>query len=159
MTQADGTGDARPTNEATSDLWMIVAIVQPFKLDAVRRAVEAVPNFCGITVSDCRGFGHGMVRGETGDDVRDIAIGARPMQMPAPTPAVRREPAVDSAVVDFTPKVKLEIAVATGAAADEVVRVIAQAAHTGRRGDGKIFVVKTERVVRIRTFEEGASAV
>lgn len=149
-----GTG-GRAGNIDTTKLWMIVAIIQPFKLDSVTLALEAIPDFVGLTVSDCRGFGHGKVRGKP----TDAEANALPTSARASVANVWRDPPQDQGVVDFTPKVKLEIVVATRATADAVVRVITQAAHTGRRGDGKIFVLRVVDVVRIRTLEQGAAAV
>ena len=117
-------------------LWMIVAIIQPFKLDDVTLALEALPHFGGMTVSQCRGFGHGKV-------TREVDLAA---------------PGEDDdagGFVDFTPKVRLEIAVAGQAQADAVVQAIARSAHTGNRGDGKVFAWHLGRAVRVRTFEEG----
>lgn len=146
----------RAANEGGAELWMVVAIIQPFKLDAVTLALEAIPDFVGLTVSDCRGFGHGKVRGEP----TDAETGAPPGNERTGRGGAWRYPEHQAqSVVDFTPKLKVEIVVATRAASVQVVQVIAQAAHTGRRGDGKIFVLRVERVVRIRTFEEGANAV
>lgn len=150
-----GTG-GRAGNKDATRLWMIVAIIQPFKLDSVTLALEAIPDFAGLTVSDCRGFGHGKVRGEP-TDADSLAL---PASERASVAGVWRDPPPPAqGVVDFTPKVKLEIVVATRATADEVVRVIARAAHTGRRGDGKVFVLRVVDVVRIRTLEQGADAV
>lgn len=144
-----------PTADAI-ELWMIVAIIQPFKLDVVTLALEAIPEFVGVTVSDCRGFGHGKVRGEPTDSDR-VALSEREQSQ---RPAIWRDPSEQpGSVVDFTPKVKLEIVVTTRVIANRVVDVITRAAHTGRRGDGKIFVLRVDRVVRVRTFEEGANAV
>lgn len=146
----------RAANEGGTELWMVVAIIQPFKLDTVTLALESIPDFMGITVSDCRGFGHGKVRGEP----TDAETGTPPGHERTSRGGAWRDPEDQpQGVVDFTPKVKVEIVVATWAASERVVRVITQAAHTGRRGDGKIFVLRVERVVRIRTLEEGANAV
>lgn len=150
-----GTTD-RAGNKDAAKLWMIIAIIQPFKLDSVTLALEAIPDFVGLTVTDCRGFGHGKVRGEPTDAETNAPPGDERTRMPG----VGRDPRPqDQSVVDFTPKVKLEIVVATRPTAEEVVRVISEAAHTGRRGDGKIFVLRVVDVVRIRTLEQGATAV
>lgn len=127
------------------DLWMVLAIIQPFRLDEVTLALEALPGFGGMTVSECRGFGHGKVGGEV--PVDDVDAGAR---------IARRE--TELGVSDFTDKVKLEVAVASRERAQAVVAAIATAAHTGNRGDGKIFAWSVARAVRVRTFEEGARA-
>ncbi|TKB44263.1 nitrogen regulatory protein P-II [Thalassotalea mangrovi] len=109
----------------------IEAIIKPFKMDDVREALAAV-NITGMTVSEVRGFGR--QKGHT-----ELYRGAEYM-------------------VDFLPKVKLEIVVAD----DDVQRcidAIIETAQTGKIGDGKIFVTDIERVIRIRTSEEGPSAI
>ena len=109
---------------------LITAIIKPFKLDEVRKAVGDV-GVQGVTVTDVRGFGR--QRGHT-----EIYRGAE-------------------YVVEFVPKTNLEIAV-PDAIAEQVVEAITKAAQTGKVGDGKIFVVDLEQVVRIRTSERDASA-
>ena len=104
---------------------MITAIVKPFKLDDVREALAEV-GLTGITVTEVKGFGR--QKGHT-----ELYRGAE-------------------YVVDFLPKVKLEIA-ATDDQVDRVVEAIGKAANTGTIGDGKVFVHTLERVVRIRTGE------
>lgn len=120
----------------SNDIWMIVAVIQPFRLDAVTLALEATEGFGGMTVSDCRGFGRDKIIG-------DMEIG-------------RQSP---SNAVDFVDKRKLEIVVASRASMDAVVDAIARIAHTGNRGDGKVFSWPVSRAVRIRTFEQGTAAV
>jgi len=113
-----------------STMKLITAIIKPFKLDDVREALAGV-GVQGMTVSETRGFGR--QKGHT-----ELYRGAE-------------------YVVDFLPKIKLEIAVAD----DDVERVletIAETARSGRIGDGKIFVTGLERVVRIRTGEVDESA-
>lgn len=125
------------------DLWLIVAIIQPFKLDAVTLALEGLPGFGGMTVTDCRGFGREKLRPQEEDEPgRSGWVGRRD----------------DADVVDFTAKVRLEVAVAGGERAETVVETIARAAHTGRRGDGKILTLPLARAVRVRTGEEHAAA-
>lgn len=136
--------------------WMVVAIIQPFKLDRVTLALEAIPDFAGLTVTDCRGFGRGKVRGEPGDQAGGgpgVSQGGRPSGWGS-SPL---DPG--QGVVDFTPKVRLEVVVATRPSAEMVMETIAEAAHTGRRGDGKIFVIRVTDVMRIRTLDRGANAV
>ncbi|OUS30406.1 transcriptional regulator [Thalassotalea sp. 42_200_T64] len=109
----------------------IEAIIKPFKMDDVREALAEV-NITGMTVSEVKGFGR--QKGHT-----ELYRGAEYM-------------------VDFLPKVKLEIVVAD----DEVERcvdTIIETAHTGKIGDGKIFVTNVERVIRIRTGEEDEAAI
>ncbi len=103
----------------------IEAIIKPFKLDEVKEALQEV-GLQGITVTEAKGFGR--QKGHT-----ELYRGAE-------------------YVVDFLPKVKLEVVV-PDSQADRVVEAIAAAAQTGRIGDGKIFVMPVERVVRIRTGE------
>lgn len=109
---------------------LITAIVKPFKLDDVRKAVSDV-GVQGLTVTEVRGFGR--QRGHT-----EIYRGAE-------------------YAVEFVPKVKIEIAVAD-ALCDQVVEAILAAAKTGKVGDGKIFVVELAQVVRIRTGERDSTA-
>ena|SRR5579871_93055 len=103
----------------------IEAIIKPFKLDEVKEALQEV-GVSGITVTEAKGFGR--QKGHT-----ELYRGAE-------------------YVVDFLPKVKLEVVVPDNQA-DRVVEAIAGAAQTGRIGDGKIFVMPVERVIRIRTGE------
>ena len=130
-----------------ADLWLVIAIIQPFKVDAVTLALESIPGFGGMTVSDCRGFGHGKVSDE-GVEGGTSEDGSRPDTVSAR----------GTEIVDFTAKVRLEIAVAGRERADRVVETIGRSAHTGRRGDGKIFALPLSVAVRVRTFDEGASA-
>src|SRR5271168_600825 len=109
---------------------MVVAIIKPFKLDDVRSALAEV-GIQGITVTEVKGFGR--QKGHT-----ELYRGAE-------------------YVVDFLPKVKLEIIVSDELSA-QVVETIERAARTGRIGDGKIFVMPMEEVVRIRTGERGVNA-
>ncbi len=109
----------------------IEAIIKPFKLDEVKEALHDV-GVSGITVTEAKGFGR--QKGHT-----ELYRGAE-------------------YVVDFLPKVKLEVVV-EDALADRVVEAIAAAAQTGRIGDGKIFVIPVETVLRIRTGERDEAAV
>ena len=109
----------------------IEAIIKPFKLDEVKEALHEV-GVSGITVTEAKGFGR--QKGHT-----ELYRGAE-------------------YVVDFLPKVKLEVVVADEMAA-RVVEAIAAAAQTGRIGDGKIFVTNVEVALRIRTGEQGNDAV
>jgi nitrogen regulatory protein P-II 1 len=108
----------------------VEAIIKPFKLDEVKEALSGV-GVQGITVSEVKGFGR--QRGHT-----ELYRGAE-------------------YVVDFLPKVKLEVIVKDDQV-DPVVEAITNAARTGRIGDGKIFVTTVDEVVRIRTGETGESA-
>ena len=109
---------------------MITAIIKPFKLDDVREALSDI-GVQGITVTEVKGFGR--QKGHT-----ELYRGAE-------------------YVVDFLPKVKVEIAVDTDIA-EKVIEAIRGAANTGKIGDGKIFVSSVEEVVRIRTGETGVEA-
>ena len=109
----------------------IEAIIKPFKLDDVREALSEI-GVTGLTVSEVKGFGR--QKGHT-----ELYRGAE-------------------YVVDFLPKIKLEI-VLPSEQVDVCVETIIKAAHTGRIGDGKIFVMPVEQVIRIRTSEEGEAAV
>jgi nitrogen regulatory protein P-II 1 len=109
----------------------IEAIIKPFKLDEVKEALHEV-GVSGITVTEAKGFGR--QKGHT-----ELYRGAE-------------------YVVDFLPKVKLEVVVDDGMV-DRVVEAIQGAAQTGRIGDGKIFVIPIEKAVRIRTGETGSDAI
>ena len=109
----------------------IEAIIKPFKLDEVKEALQEV-GVQGITVTDAKGFGR--QKGHT-----ELYRGAE-------------------YVVDFLPKVKIEIVINEDRQ-DAAVEAIQKAARTGRIGDGKIFVLNVEEAIRIRTGETGADAI
>ena len=127
-------GSPTADTSGPADLWMVQAIIQPFKLDQVTRSLEAIAGFSGMTVMRVRGFGQ-----EKLDDRRANGAGGRQS---------------GELVDDFTDKIRLEIAVNGRRRADDVAAVIAHAAHTGNRGDGKIFLWPISRVIRVRTLEE-----
>ena len=110
---------------------LITAVVKPFRLDDVRNALADV-GVQGMTVTEVKGFGR--QRGHT-----ELYRGAE-------------------YVVDFLPKVKVEVAV-TDDLAERVIEAIIDAAKTGKVGDGKIFVIDLEQVYRIRTSETGDAAI
>jgi nitrogen regulatory protein P-II 2 len=110
---------------------LITAIVKPFKLDDVREALSSI-GVQGITVTEVKGFGR--QKGHT-----ELYRGAE-------------------YVVDFLPKIKLDIAVGDEML-DQTLEAITTAASTGKIGDGKIFVTSLEQVIRIRTGETGAEAI
>ncbi len=110
---------------------MVTAIVKPFKLDEVREALSAI-GVQGITVTEVKGFGR--QKGHT-----ELYRGAE-------------------YVVDFLPKVKVEVVV-KGDDVERCIEAIVKAAKTGKIGDGKIFVTSVERVVRIRTGEQDDTAI
>jgi nitrogen regulatory protein P-II 1 len=109
----------------------IEAIIKPFKLDEVKDALNEI-GIQGITVSEVRGFGR--QKGHT-----ELYRGAE-------------------YVVDFLPKIKIEIIIKADMVA-QVIEVIVNSAKTGRIGDGKIFVLPVDEVVRIRTGERGEDAI
>lgn len=109
----------------------IEAIVKPFKLDDVREALSEI-GITGMTATEVKGFGR--QKGHT-----ELYRGAE-------------------YVIDFLPKVKIEVVV-TEAQMDTCIETITNAARTGKIGDGKIFVSTVDRVVRIRTGEEGEQAI
>tara|TARA_R110001599_G_scaffold39359_3_gene120274 strand:+ start:20 stop:358 length:339 start_codon:yes stop_codon:yes gene_type:complete len=110
---------------------LVTAVIKPFKLDDVREALSEI-GVQGITVTEVKGFGR--QKGHT-----ELYRGAE-------------------YVVDFLPKVKVEVAIGTDLL-DQVIDAISKAAHTGKIGDGKIFVASLEQVIRIRTGETGTDAV
>jgi len=109
----------------------VEAIIKPFKLDEVKESLHEI-GINGLTVTEVKGFGR--QKGHT-----ELYRGAE-------------------YVVDFLPKIKLEVVV-TDEMADKVVDAIVNAANTGRIGDGKIFVLPLEETIRIRTGERGSEAV
>lgn len=110
---------------------LVTAIIKPFKLDDVREALSDI-GVQGITVTEVKGFGR--QKGHT-----ELYRGAE-------------------YVVDFLPKVKVEIAIGSDLL-DQVLEAITKAANTGKIGDGKIFVTSLEQAIRIRTGETGTDAV
>ena len=110
---------------------LITAIIKPFKLDDVKEALKA-SGIQGMTVSEVRGFGRQGGHSETyrGAEYK----------------------------IDFVPKVRFEVVV-DDTSVDAVISAISAAASTGKIGDGKIWVTSVDRLVRIRTGEEGASAI
>lgn len=109
---------------------LVTAIIKPFKLDEVREALSGI-GVQGITVTEVKGFGR--QKGHT-----ELYRGAE-------------------YVVDFLPKVKIEVAV-DDALTERVIESISKAANTGKIGDGKIFVFELEQAIRIRTGEAGVDA-
>jgi len=109
----------------------VEAIIKPFKLDEVREALSDV-GIAGLTVTEVKGFGR--QKGHT-----ELYRGAE-------------------YVVDFLPKIKIEI-VLTDDMVEQALEAIVKAAHTGKIGDGKIFVMPVEQVVRIRTGETNEAAI
>ena len=110
---------------------LVTAVVKPFKLDDVREALSDI-GMQGITVTEVKGFGR--QKGHT-----ELYRGAE-------------------YVVDFLPKVKIEVAT-SDEQVDQVIEAISKAANTGKIGDGKIFVTSLEQTIRIRTGETGDAAI
>jgi nitrogen regulatory protein P-II 2 len=110
---------------------LVTAVIKPFKLDDVREALSEI-GVQGVTVTEVKGFGR--QKGHT-----ELYRGAE-------------------YVVDFLPKVKLEVAISDDLT-DRVIEAIAKAANTGKIGDGKIFVTSLEQAIRIRTGETGDDAI
>ena len=138
VAKTDGMGYARtvprPVPRVERDensMKKIEAIIKPFKLDEVKEALHEV-GIKGITVTEAKGFGR--QKGHT-----ELYRGAE-------------------YVVDFLPKVKIEV-VMEEALVERAVEAIQQAAHTGRIGDGKIFVTTIDEAIRIRTGERGPDAI
>lgn len=109
---------------------LVTAIIKPFKLDDVREALSEI-GVQGITVTEVKGFGR--QKGHT-----ELYRGAE-------------------YVVDFLPKVKIDVAIDDNLV-DQVIEAVSKSANTGKIGDGKIFVAPLEQVVRIRTGESGSDA-
>jgi nitrogen regulatory protein P-II 1 len=109
----------------------VEAIIKPFKLDEVREALSEI-GVTGLTVTEVKGFGR--QKGHT-----ELYRGAE-------------------YVVDFLPKVKVEVII-SDTLVERAIEAVVKAAHTGKIGDGKIFVTTVEQVVRIRTGESGEAAV
>ena len=114
---------------------MIMAVIQPFMLEKVTHALEHIDGFPGVTITDVRGFG------------REKA-----------TPEPREHHSRIDDVVDYVKKVRMEI-IAQDAMTETIVNTIAQVAHTGNRGDGKVFVWRVDSALRIKTAETGDVAV
>ncbi|NLY57469.1 MAG: P-II family nitrogen regulator [Gammaproteobacteria bacterium] len=110
---------------------LVTAVIKPFKLDDVRESLSEI-GVQGITVTEVKGFGR--QKGHT-----ELYRGAE-------------------YVVDFLPKVKIEVAIGDDML-DRVIEAISKAANTGKIGDGKIFVVALEQAIRIRTGETGTDAI
>jgi nitrogen regulatory protein P-II 1 len=123
----------RTDRDNDEEKWMkkIEAVIKPFKLDEVREALSEV-GITGLTVTEVKGFGR--QKGHT-----ELYRGAE-------------------YVVDFLPKIKVEVVLADDMV-EQAVDAIVKAAHTGKIGDGKIFVIPVEQVVRIRTGETNEAAI
>ncbi len=131
ITRATGSAAGAAPKFRERAMKKIEAVIKPFKLDEVKEALHEV-GVNGLTVTEAKGFGR--QKGHT-----ELYRGAE-------------------YVVDFLPKVKIEVVIEDGLV-ERAVEAIQQAAHTGRIGDGKIFVCTIEEVLRIRTGETGADAI
>jgi nitrogen regulatory protein P-II 1 len=112
-------------------LSLVTAVIKPFMVDAVKDALKAI-NVQGLTISEVKGFGR---QGGHTETYRGAEY-----------------------AVDFVPKVKVEVLIGTEQA-EEVARVIAAAASSGKIGDGKIWITSVDRAIRIRTGEMGLEAI
>ena len=130
MPRIDMRGQSTVLNE-DNNMKMITAVIKPFKLDDVREALSNI-GVQGITVTEVKGFGR--QKGHT-----ELYRGAE-------------------YVVDFLPKIRLEIA-AEDSMVERIIETLSKAASTGKIGDGKIFVHTLEQVIRIRTGESGPDAI
>jgi nitrogen regulatory protein P-II 1 len=110
----------------------IKAIIRPFRLLEVTEALHRIKGLPGVTVSEIKGFGKSRAK--------------------------KAKDRVEYEMVEFVPRIKLEVVVHDEMAAD-VVNVIQKVAHTGNTGDGKIFVMQVEETVKIRTNERGRDAI
>ena len=115
---------------------VVIAFVQPFLAAKVVQALHAVPGLSGATFTEVKGFGRGRAKGA-----------AKPT-----------ETEVEEELLGTLPKVRVETMIPDGLE-DQVVKAIREAAHTGNRGDGKVYVASIRRAVRISTGEEGEHAV
>jgi nitrogen regulatory protein P-II 2 len=125
-----GLGQASCAIQQGETMKLVSAVIKPFKLDDVREALSDI-GIQGVTVTEVKGFGR--QKGHT-----ELYRGAE-------------------YVVDFLPKVKIEVAIDDDML-DQVIEAISSTANTGKIGDGKIFVMPVEQVVRIRTGETGSEA-
>lgn len=110
----------------------IKAIIRPFKLLDVSEALKEIEGLPGVTVSEIRGFGKGRAKNAKDQVVYEM--------------------------VEFVPRIQLEVVV-NDDMVDAIVNIIQKYAHTGNKGDGKIFVVNVEETVKIRTNERGPDAI
>jgi nitrogen regulatory protein P-II 1 len=131
VTREEGGAARAAARECSGTMKKVEAIIKPFKLDEVKEALHEI-GVSGITVTEAKGFGR--QKGHT-----ELYRGAE-------------------YIVDFLPKVRLEVVVDDGQV-DRVVEAIATAARTGRIGDGKIFVSTIDRAIRIRTGETDLDAI
>lgn len=130
-------------NAEARDLWLVTAIIQPFKLDAVTLALEASPACRGATVTECRGFG-----GEK------LSRDRSQQRLPTDGDTASRDDrsTSESRILDYSKRLRVDCAIAGHGDAVAIARVIARAAHTGREGDGKVFVSHLVGMIGVRTF-------
>lgn len=134
--------DQGNVNRWSEDFWMVLAIIQPFRLDAVTLALEASPDFAGMTVSECRGLSD-----RTASERKEL-------EQERAGPLRHRNSDLDG--FDFANKVLIEVAVRGRASAERVVQIIARTAQTGNPGDGKVFAWPLASVISVRAFVAGA---
>lgn len=129
-------------NAEADDLWLVTAVIQPFKLDAVTLALEASPACRGATVTECRGFGG-----------QKLSRDGSQQPLPDGGAASRGDrPTSESRILDYSKRLRIECVVAAHDDAVTIARVVARAAHTGREGDGKVFVSRLVGMIGVRTF-------
>ena len=125
---------------ADTDVWMVTAIVQPFRLDVVALALEGIPEFSGMTVTECRGFGSAKVRSDRSPAAKSFAELGGDLS------------------ADYEPKVRIEVVVAGRLIADAIVATVVRAGRTGKHGDGLVLLWPLARGVRIENGKEGHDA-
>ena len=139
-----GPGDV-PETAGGDEIMVVVAVIQPFKLDNVALALEQIDAFRGMTIFDCRG--------STGDYSEGVAPAT------GTAGAVQRRRVGERGVVELAPRVRLEIVVRGAVDANVIAGTIARVAHTGRAGDGLVTIAPLANVLRIRTMENGPDAI
>jgi nitrogen regulatory protein PII len=132
------------TPEDDADVYMVVAYIQPFKVDSVALALAQIDAFRGMTVIECRG--------STGD----YSVAETRLETESGPP---RRRVGERGVVELAARIRLEIVVEGMTNANIISHTIARVAHTGRPGDGLVSAARLSTVLRIRTMQEGTGAV
>jgi nitrogen regulatory protein PII len=133
------------TTPSGDEIFVVVALIQPFKLDSVALALEQIDSFRGMTVIECRG--------SVGDYAEGIGVPN------GGTGAVHRRRAGEQGLVELASRVRLEIVVRGKAHATDIAETIARVAHTGRAGDGFVSTALLASLIRIRTMETGVDGI